>query len=91
MWEEKGVGSILAHLAIISLSVWPTEASPTTTTTTTTPSSTTSPDWTWDDSDLGSRPVLIAHRGSSGMYPEHTAMAYRAAAEQGRNPTGLFF
>jgi len=29
------------------------------------------------------RPLIIAHRGSSGMYPEHTALGYRKAAEQG--------
>ena len=29
------------------------------------------------------RPLIIAHRGASGMYPEHTALAYRKAAEQG--------
>ncbi len=39
--------------------------------------------WTWDDSDLQSRPVLIAHRGASGMFPEHTNTAYREAAAQG--------
>lgn len=29
------------------------------------------------------RPLIIAHRGSSGMYPEHTALGYREAAKQG--------
>lgn len=29
------------------------------------------------------RPLIIGHRGASGMYPEHTALAYRKAAEQG--------
>jgi len=29
------------------------------------------------------RPLIIGHRGSSGMYPEHTALSYRKAAEQG--------
>merc|ERR1719430_1366665 len=29
------------------------------------------------------RPLIIAHRGASGMYPEHTALAYREAARQG--------
>eukprot|EP00090_Calanus_glacialis_P015353 TRINITY_DN2423_c0_g1_i1.p1 TRINITY_DN2423_c0_g1~~TRINITY_DN2423_c0_g1_i1.p1 ORF type:complete len:226 (-),score=67.77 TRINITY_DN2423_c0_g1_i1:765-1442(-) len=29
------------------------------------------------------RPLIIAHRGASGMYPEHTALGYRKAAEQG--------
>lgn len=29
------------------------------------------------------RPLIIAHRGSSGMFPEHSALAYRMAAEQG--------
>ena len=23
------------------------------------------------------RPLIIGHRGASGMYPEHTALAYR--------------
>ena len=23
------------------------------------------------------RPIIIAHRGASGMYPEHTKLAYR--------------
>ena len=39
--------------------------------------------WTWEDSDLQSRPILIAHRGASGMFPEHTNTAYREAAAQG--------
>ena len=29
------------------------------------------------------RPLIIAHRGASGMFPEHTALAYREAARQG--------
>ena len=29
------------------------------------------------------RPLIIGHRGASGMYPEHTARAYREAARQG--------
>ena len=29
------------------------------------------------------RPLIIGHRGASGMYPEHTALAYREAARQG--------
>jgi len=29
------------------------------------------------------RPLIIAHRGASGMFPEHTALAYREAAKQG--------
>ncbi|MBC7167014.1 glycerophosphodiester phosphodiesterase family protein [Phenylobacterium sp.] len=29
------------------------------------------------------RPIVIAHRGSSGERPEHTSMAYRRAVEQG--------
>jgi len=29
------------------------------------------------------RPLIIAHRGASGMFPEHTAVAYREAARQG--------
>ena len=31
----------------------------------------------------GERPIIIAHRGASGLYPEHTALAYRTAIEQG--------
>ena len=48
------------------------------------------PRWTWDPSSLGAdglptgRPLVVAHRGASGMYPEHTMLAYRKAAEQGR-------
>ncbi len=51
------------------------------------------PRWTWDPSSLGSdglptgRPLVVAHRGASGMYPEHTMLAYRKAAEQGRKLT----
>ena len=29
------------------------------------------------------RPLNIAHRGASGMYPEHTSLAYEKAVEQG--------
>src|SRR3954470_24417157 len=29
------------------------------------------------------RPLIIAHRGASGERPEHTAMAYRLAIEEG--------
>lgn len=29
------------------------------------------------------RPLVIAHRGASGIYPEHTAKAYQEAVEQG--------
>jgi len=29
------------------------------------------------------RPLIIGHRGASGMFPEHTALAYREAAKQG--------
>ena len=29
-----------------------------------------------------SRPVIVAHRGASGMYPEHTSIAYEKAVEQ---------
>jgi len=28
-------------------------------------------------------PIIIAHRGASGMYPEHTKLAYREAIKQG--------
>jgi len=31
----------------------------------------------------GDTPIVIAHRGASGLYPEHTAPAYRKAIEQG--------
>ncbi|MFP5455928.1 MAG: glycerophosphodiester phosphodiesterase [Alphaproteobacteria bacterium] len=34
-------------------------------------------------SSLDARPVIIAHRGASGLRPEHTAAAYRLAIEQG--------
>lgn len=31
----------------------------------------------------GKRPIIIAHRGASGLWPEHTASAYEAAVQQG--------
>ncbi len=31
----------------------------------------------------GEAPIIIAHRGASGLYPEHTIKAYTAAIEQG--------
>ena len=31
----------------------------------------------------GERPIVIAHRGASGLYPEHTIMAYKTAIAQG--------
>ena len=31
----------------------------------------------------GKKPVIIAHRGASGLYPEHTIKAYEAAIAQG--------
>ena len=31
----------------------------------------------------GEAPIIIAHRGASGLYPEHTILAYAAAIEQG--------
>ena len=31
----------------------------------------------------GDKPIVIAHRGASGLYPEHTAAAYEAAIAQG--------
>ena len=31
----------------------------------------------------GEPPIIIAHRGASGLYPEHTIKAYTAAIEQG--------
>lgn len=36
--------------------------------------------WTTLD---GERPVVIAHRGDSGAYPEHTLLAYGSALKQG--------
>jgi len=45
--------------------------------------------WSWDwmsrgdDGLADGRPLVIAHRGASGMFPEHTAMAYEAAIAQG--------
>ena len=40
----------------------------------------------WRSVDL--HPLIIGHRGSSGMYPEHTALAYRYVFEnqEGRKP-----
>ena len=29
-----------------------------------------------------SRPLIVAHRGASGMFPEHTSIAYEKAMEQ---------
>lgn len=31
----------------------------------------------------GKKPIIIAHRGASGQYPEHTLKAYQTAIEQG--------
>jgi hypothetical protein len=31
-----------------------------------------------------SRPMIVGHRGSCGMFPEHTEISYRNAYEQGR-------
>ncbi|MDX1294553.1 MAG: glycerophosphodiester phosphodiesterase family protein, partial [Hyphomonas sp.] len=31
----------------------------------------------------GQPPVIIAHRGASGLYPEHTLKAYQVAIDQG--------
>ena len=31
----------------------------------------------------GDRPLILAHRGSSGLYPEHSMPAYRAAYKSG--------
>ncbi|TRY67191.1 hypothetical protein TCAL_09237 [Tigriopus californicus] len=44
--------------------------------------------WTFGDSSgldslPNSRPLIIAHRGASGMFPEHTMMAYEEAIYQG--------
>ncbi len=35
------------------------------------------------DTLTGAPPVIIAHRGASGLYPEHTLIAYEAAIDQG--------
>ncbi len=31
----------------------------------------------------GERPIIIAHRGASGLYPEHTTLSYETAIAQG--------
>ncbi|MEH6743407.1 glycerophosphodiester phosphodiesterase family protein [Hyphomonas sp.] len=31
----------------------------------------------------GQKPIIIAHRGASGLYPEHTLKAYQTAIDQG--------
>lgn len=31
----------------------------------------------------GEKPIIIAHRGASGLYPEHTILAYQTAIDQG--------
>ncbi len=44
--------------------------------------------WSWNPDTKGpdgmptGRPVNIAHRGASGMYPEHTTLAYQKAFQQ---------
>ena len=44
--------------------------------------------WSWKDG-VGpdglptDRPLVLGHRGASGMYPEHTALSYVEAAIQG--------
>lgn len=46
-------------------------------------------DWSWDPEEIGKdglpcgRPLIIGHRGSCGMYPEHTALSHEEAAKQG--------
>lgn len=35
------------------------------------------------DTLTGAPPIIIAHRGASGLYPEHTLEAYEAAIDQG--------
>jgi hypothetical protein len=46
-------------------------------------------DWTWDpdqtgrDGLPGGRPLILGHRGSCGMYPEHTSLSHEEAARQG--------
>lgn len=37
---------------------------------------------TWDTL-TGERPIVIGHRGASGLYPEHTIMSYKTAIAQG--------
>ena len=32
-----------------------------------------------------SRPLIVAHRGASGMFPEHTSIAYEKAVEQAKS------
>jgi glycerophosphoryl diester phosphodiesterase len=45
--------------------------------------------WSWDPDDIGpdglprGRPLILGHRGSSGMYPEHTLISYTEGAKQG--------
>ncbi len=45
--------------------------------------------WSWDPDDVGpdglpcGRPLILGHRGSSGMYPEHTVISYIEGAKQG--------
>ncbi len=39
-------------------------------------------DETWNTLD-GQRPLIIGHRGASGLLPEHTLEAYKLAVEQG--------
>jgi len=45
--------------------------------------------WNCDHNDRGpdglpqGRPLILGHRGSSGMYPEHTIISYNEGAMQG--------
>ena len=46
--------------------------------------------WSWDpsaplavDGTPTGRPLIIAHRGACGMFPEHTRRSYEEGAEQG--------
>ena len=45
--------------------------------------------WSWNPDDVGpdglptGRPLILGHRGSPGMYPEHTNISHNQAAMQG--------
>jgi len=46
-------------------------------------------DWSWNEDGKGpdglpnGRPLILGHRGSPGMYPEHTIISYNQGASQG--------
>ena len=48
-----------------------------------TPTASTQPAATAWNTLTGERPIIIAHRGASGLYPEHTVLSYKTAIEQG--------